>query len=39
MDLCLTAPKVRLNQYSASRLHIQIGNDFLQTGFTVSYLI
>ncbi|AEE83545.1 NEP-interacting protein, putative (DUF239) [Arabidopsis thaliana] len=36
MDLCLTAPKVRLNQYSASRLHIQIGNDFLQTGFTVN---
>ncbi|KAG7596514.1 Neprosin [Arabidopsis suecica] len=36
MELCLTAPKVRPNQFSASRLHIQIGSDFLQTGFTVN---
>ncbi|XP_010496118.1 PREDICTED: uncharacterized protein LOC104773238 [Camelina sativa] len=36
MELCLTAPKVKPTQYSASRLHIQIGKDFIQTGFTVN---
>ncbi|CAH2079097.1 unnamed protein product [Thlaspi arvense] len=34
MDLCLTAPKVKPTQFSSSRLHIQIGDDFIQTGFT-----
>ncbi|KAG7542848.1 Neprosin activation peptide [Arabidopsis thaliana x Arabidopsis arenosa] len=36
MELCITAPKVKPTQFSASRLHIQIGKDFIQTGFTVN---
>ncbi|KAG7547525.1 Neprosin activation peptide [Arabidopsis suecica] len=36
MDLCITAPAVKPTQFSASRLHIQLGSDFIQTGFTVN---
>ncbi|CAN8291037.1 unnamed protein product [Cochlearia groenlandica] len=36
MDLCITSPKVKPGQYSASRLHIQIGDDFIQAGITVN---
>ncbi|CAH8276617.1 unnamed protein product [Arabidopsis lyrata] len=36
MELCITAPAVKPTQFSASRLHIQLGSDFIQTGFTVN---
>ncbi|CAH2079098.1 unnamed protein product [Thlaspi arvense] len=36
MDLSITAPKVKPTQFSSSRLHIQIGDDFIQAGFTVN---
>ncbi|CAA0395295.1 unnamed protein product [Arabidopsis thaliana] len=36
MELCITAPKVKPTQFSASRLHIQMGRDFLQAGLTVN---
>ncbi|EOA34126.1 hypothetical protein CARUB_v10021627mg [Capsella rubella] len=36
MELCITAPKVRPGQYSAARLHIQMGRDFIQVGSTVN---
>jgi len=39
MELCITAPKVKPTQFSASRLHIQMGRDFLQAGLTVSRLV
>ncbi|KAL1220638.1 Protein neprosin [Cardamine amara subsp. amara] len=36
MELCVTAPKVKPTQFSSSRLHIQMGNDFIQVGMTVN---
>ncbi|KAL0874157.1 hypothetical protein Bca101_023862 [Brassica carinata] len=32
MELCVTAPKVKPAQFSSARLHIQIGDDFIQIG-------
>lgn len=39
MELCITAPKVKPSQFSSARLHIQMGDDFIQMGITVSYLL
>ncbi|CAL9225427.1 unnamed protein product [Arabidopsis halleri] len=39
MELCITAPKVKPTQFSNSRLHIQMGRDFLQAGLTVNPLL
>ncbi|EOA18790.1 hypothetical protein CARUB_v10007404mg [Capsella rubella] len=36
MELCIAAPKVAPTQFSTSRLHIQMGKEFIQTGFTVN---
>ncbi|XP_010435010.1 PREDICTED: uncharacterized protein LOC104718888 [Camelina sativa] len=36
MELCITAPKVKPTQYSATRIHVQIGRDFIQAGLTVN---
>ncbi|ESQ29830.1 hypothetical protein EUTSA_v10000002mg [Eutrema salsugineum] len=32
MELCVTAPKVKPTQFSASSLHFQIGDDYIQIG-------
>uniref|UniRef100_A0A0D3AGV0 Uncharacterized protein n=4 Tax=Brassica TaxID=3705 RepID=A0A0D3AGV0_BRAOL len=34
MELCITAPKVKPSQFSSARLHIQMGDDFIQMGIT-----
>ncbi|ESQ56055.1 hypothetical protein EUTSA_v10027417mg, partial [Eutrema salsugineum] len=34
MDLCITSPEVKPNQFSSARLHFQIGDDFIQIGIT-----
>ncbi|XP_020875103.1 uncharacterized protein LOC110226779 [Arabidopsis lyrata subsp. lyrata] len=34
--LCITAPKVKPTQFSNSRLHMQMGRDFVQAGLTVN---
>lgn len=39
MELCITAPQVKPTQFSSARLHIQLGDDFIQIGITVSYLL
>ncbi|KAL1220637.1 Protein neprosin [Cardamine amara subsp. amara] len=36
MELCVTAPKVEPTQFSSSRFHMQMGNDFVQVGLTVN---
>ncbi|CAA7045373.1 unnamed protein product [Microthlaspi erraticum] len=36
MDLCITAPQVKPTQHSASRIHFQMGDDFIQAGITVN---
>ncbi|CAH2079099.1 unnamed protein product [Thlaspi arvense] len=36
MELCITAPKVKPTQFSHSRLYIQMGDDFIQTGVAVN---
>ncbi|CAA7045374.1 unnamed protein product [Microthlaspi erraticum] len=36
MDLCITAPGVKPKQFSHSRLHIQLGNDYVQIGLAVN---
>ncbi|ESQ56057.1 hypothetical protein EUTSA_v10026983mg [Eutrema salsugineum] len=36
MELCVTAPTVNPNQFSASRLHFQMGDDYIQLGLTVN---
>ncbi|KAF8080012.1 hypothetical protein N665_0982s0014 [Sinapis alba] len=39
MELCVTAPKVKPTQFSSARLHIQMGDDFIQMGITVNPLL
>ncbi|CAN6916238.1 unnamed protein product, partial [Brassica oleracea] len=39
MELCITAPKVKPSQFSSARLHIQMGDDFIQMGITVNPLL
>ncbi|EOA15536.1 hypothetical protein CARUB_v10004968mg [Capsella rubella] len=36
MELCITAPTVKPRQYSATRIHMQIGKEFIQVGLTVN---
>lgn len=35
MTLSINDPKVKFLQYSSSRMHVQIGDDFIQAGWTV----
>lgn len=39
MELCITAPQVKPTQFSSARLHIQLGDDFIQIGITVNPLL
>ncbi|CAH2079100.1 unnamed protein product, partial [Thlaspi arvense] len=39
MELCITAPKVQPTQFSHSRLHIQMGDDFIQMGAAVNPIL
>jgi len=39
MILSINDPKVKPLQYSSARMHVQIGDDFIQAGWTVSFVI
>jgi len=36
MAISVHDPEVRSPQFSSSRMHVQIGDDFIQAGWTVS---
>lgn len=36
MVISIHAPSVKSPQFSSARMHIQIGDDYIQTGWTVS---
>ncbi|VVB05292.1 unnamed protein product [Arabis nemorensis] len=39
MLISINDPKVKLPQYSSSRMHVQIGDDFIQMGWTVNPML
>lgn len=39
MRAAIFTPPIEPNQISSTRLHIQIGSEFIQAGWTVSQLI
>lgn len=39
VNIAIKTPLVKPNQFSSARMHSQIGNEFIQVGWTVSQLI